>query len=232
MAGISPINGQPLNQDARTGHTGEEEPAISWSHQERRIAAERARGRSCFHCALRRSCFPDHLNEETFTEIDRIAHGRGPVARGETIFNAGDPFENVYTVRSGTLRISTIDHNGAEQVIGFTLPGEITGIESLGSEGDCTRAVTLERTTLCAIPVDRLLAIAQSHPGLQRRVHQLAGGIIRRDRVHFRELAGSTRINTCCCSPRTRSGGTEQPRSPPMRSISPCTGTISPITSA
>ncbi len=184
-----PINGQSPEQHARTGVDDFMEPYRAPGH---RIATGWAHGRSCFHCALRRACFPGHLNNEITAEIDHIAHGRGPVARGESIFNAGDPFESVYTVRSGALRTSVIDHTGAEQVIGFILPGEIAGIESLGSGRHCTRAVALERTTVCALPIDRLLAIAQSHPNLQRRVHQFAGGMIRRDHAHFRELGRHT----------------------------------------
>ncbi len=185
MAGISPINGRALDQHARTG---DDDLTVPYHHPDSPIAPRRAHDRSCFHCALRRSCFPGHLNDEILNEIDHIAHGRGPVARGETIFNTGDPFRCVYTVRSGALRTSMVDRTGAEQVIGFTLPGEIAGIESLGSGQHCTRAVALDRTTVCAIPVDRLLGLAQSHPGLQRRVHQLAGGMIRRGHAHFREL--------------------------------------------
>ncbi len=188
MPEVLPINGQSLEQHARTGHTSGDAFTVSWHDPDRRVDTGRTHGRSCFHCALRRSCFPGHLNGEIFSEIDHIAHGRGPVARGETIFNVGDAFESVYTVRSGALRISMIDPAGGEQVIGFTLPGEIAGIESLGNGRHCTLAVALERTTVCALPIDRLLAIAQSHPSLQRRVHQLAGGVIRRNHAHFREL--------------------------------------------
>jgi len=192
MPGISPIDGQSLETHARTGNTRGDDVTVLYRDPERRVAAERTNRRSCFQCALRRSCFPGALNDALYSEIDHIAHGRGPVARGDTIFNAGDGFEAVYTVRSGALRTSMIDANGAEQVIGFTLPGEIAGMESLGSGRHCTRAIALERTTVCAIPIDRLLAIAQSHPGLQRRVHQLAGGMIRRDHAHFRELGRHT----------------------------------------
>jgi len=134
--------------------------AVLYPDPDRPVHAERTNGRSCFHCALRRSCFPGTLNDEIYSEIDRIAHGRGPVARGDTIFNSGDEFEAVYTVRSGALRTSMVDVTGVEQVIGFTLPGEIAGVESLGSGRHCTRAIALERTTVCAIPIDRLLAIA------------------------------------------------------------------------
>ncbi|WP_070987979.1 cyclic nucleotide-binding domain-containing protein [Halofilum ochraceum] len=183
-----PINGRSQERHARTVRTDENGLSMPHHDAHRRVAARMANHRSCFQCALRRSCFPGNLNDEIFGEIDRIAVARGPVARGETIFSTGDPFRCVYTVRSGALRTSMIDRTGAEQVIGFTLPGEIVGIESLGREQHCTRAVALERTTMCAIPVDRLLRVAQSHPGLQRRVHEIAGDMIRRDHAHFREL--------------------------------------------
>ncbi len=188
MPRISPIDGGTQEHNARTVHAGEGDLSVPYRHSDRRLSAGRASERSCFHCALRSACFPGHLNDEITSEINRIAHGRGPVARGETIFNTGDAFQCVYSVRSGALRTSMIDRTGAEQVIGFTLPGEIAGLESLGSGQHCTRSIALERTTVCAIPVDRLLAVAQAHPGLQQRVHQLAGGIIRRGHAHFREL--------------------------------------------
>ncbi len=188
MPRTAPINGRSLEQHARAGDADTDGFIVSSRQSGRRVALGQPRERSCFQCALRRSCFPGHLKNDITSEIDHIAHGRGPVARGETIFNAGDAFQCVYTVRSGALRTSMVDQHGAEQVIGFTLPGEIAGLESLGSGQHCTRAIALERTTVCAIPVDRLLAVAQAHPGLQQRVHQLAGGMIRRGHAHFREL--------------------------------------------
>ena len=189
-----PSNGQPLGQLARDPGTGNAGANGVLPYDRRGIPRETApiQKRSCFHCALRSSCFPGRLTEDIVSGIDRIAHGRGPIPRGDTIFSAGEPFECVYTVRSGALRTSMIDGSGAEQVIGFTLPGEIAGLESLGGERYCTHAVALERTAICAIPIDRLLELAHSNPGLQRRLHQLAGGIIRRDHAHFRELGRHT----------------------------------------
>jgi CRP/FNR family transcriptional regulator len=192
MARNSAVSGSSRDLYSTDGTAHHRDIAVLNHRSGQRALDPSSRARSCFHCALRRSCFPGRLNDDIVREINRVAHGRGPATRGETIFNTGDPFRCVYTVRSGALRTSMVDRSGAEQVIGFTLPGEIAGIESIGRNAHCTQAVALQRTTVCAIPLDGLLGVAQSHPGLQRRFQRITGDMIRRNHTHFRELGRHT----------------------------------------
>jgi len=62
-----------------------------------------------------------------------------------------------YIIKSGSAKLYFICENGNEQVVGFYLPGEILGLDALGSGRHQTSALALERTSLCVIPISGLV---------------------------------------------------------------------------
>src|SRR5689334_16148338 len=53
---------------------------------------------------------------------------------GKTLVEAGSPATAIYTVRAGCLKSFTVDADGTERVRGFYLPGDIVGLDALGSD--------------------------------------------------------------------------------------------------
>lgn len=73
-----------------------------------------------------------------------------PLQRGDYLYNAGDKFSSLYAVRSGSLKVFSIDDQGEEQVVGFYLPGEILGMDTIDTREHITSAKSMTRVS-CAM---------------------------------------------------------------------------------
>src|SRR6185295_9265729 len=88
---------------------------------------------NCTSCNLRELCLPGGLCTEDLEQVQSIVYARRRVKRGERVFKAGDEFEAVYAIRSGFFKISVVDGDGREQVTGFSMAGELLGMDAMGS---------------------------------------------------------------------------------------------------
>lgn len=136
--------------------------------------------RSCSECSLRTLCLPAGISGDDLAQLDRVVRSRMPLDAGDALFHAGDAFEHIFVVRGGCLRTAQPADDGAEQLIGFHLPGELVGLEAISDGRHYLDAVALERTSVCAVPFTQLEQVASSVPGLQ---HQLLR-IISREMAH------------------------------------------------
>jgi CRP/FNR family transcriptional regulator len=128
---------------------------------------------TCKSCGVRRFCCPGGqggYDPETFA---RILKRRRVVRRGEYLFRAGDPFHSLYTVCEGCVKTYALDRDGAVQVTGFMVPGELIGISGLTHRRHVCNAVALERTVVCEILCSRLEELRDQVPRLGRDVFEL-----------------------------------------------------------
>lgn len=136
---------------------------------------------SCKNCGLNELCLPHSLNETEMDILDAQVERKKPLQKGETLFSQGDRFHSLYAVRSGSVKTYTIDSNGEEQVIGFHLPGELIGLDAIGTESFQNSAKALETSSFCEIPYDKMTQLSQKIGNLQRHMYQLLGREIRQD---------------------------------------------------
>lgn len=128
---------------------------------------------ACRDCSLASLCLPMGLKAEDVDRLDAIVKRSRPLQRGDNLFRAGDPFRNVYVVKTGAVKTFTQSNEGDEQVVGFHLPGEILGFDAIqdGSHGCNARA--LETTAICELPFDRLEDLSAGIPSLQHQMFRL-----------------------------------------------------------
>jgi len=99
-------------------------------------------------------------------ELHVLVDHVGPFQAGDYLFRAGDPFDSIAAVRAGMVK-------GNEQVLGFSLPGEVIGLNAIhGARFPCN-AVALDTVYLCRISFPRLSLLATRMPGLQARLFSL-----------------------------------------------------------
>lgn len=128
---------------------------------------------SCGDCRLNAICLPISLQVADIDRLDRIIQRGRPLQKGDYLYRAGEKFESVYAVRSGTIKAVNITNDGQEQVTGFYLPGEILGMDGLAQNRHSNSAIALETSAVCEIPFSRLEELSLRLPSLQRHFFSL-----------------------------------------------------------
>jgi len=140
----------------------------------RRVAVDMtALKTACSNCNLRELCLPSHLTEDEIVQLDSLVQLRKKVRRGEALYHAGEPFTAIYAVRSGFFKTRVTTEDGRDQVTGFSMAGEILGMDGISSEKHNCDAVALEDSEICIIPFDRLETLSHEVPSLQRHFHKV-----------------------------------------------------------
>jgi len=138
---------------------------------------------SCKDCRLRQFCLAADLNSEELGMFERITQHRRSLERGAQVFHSGDTFNTLYMVRTGSLKTYALTPDGREQITGFYLPGDLIGLDAMGSGVHGSGAEALETTSLCAIPFNRLSSMKSE--SIQQRLLTLASEQIQNRDQHI-----------------------------------------------
>lgn len=131
---------------------------------------ERDERHPCFGCAVREISLCGVLESEEL----RAYKQTGSTVRydaGATIFFEGDPAESVYTLTSGTLRLSKLLPDGRRQIAGFIFPGNFLGITMEEEHAFTAEAIT--PAELCRFARPRFETYLRDHPQMERRLYAL-----------------------------------------------------------
>jgi CRP/FNR family transcriptional regulator len=129
---------------------------------------------SCDKCRLSSVCIAAGLNAKELHELDRLIERPAPMHCGKHIYRQSDPFNNLYVIRSGSVKNYTDTRNGTEHVLGFTLPGEMLTLEVMASGSYSSSAIALETTSLCKLPFEVFESLCQRIPRLQKNLFNIA----------------------------------------------------------
>lgn len=145
----------------------------------------RASWRSCHECLLRQLCLTAGADASTINSLDRVVRRRRPIARNAHVFRAGSALTRIYVAREGCFKTVVSSEYGEQQIIGFHLPGEIMGLDALGSGIHRCDAIALETAWVCEVALEDLHAAAAHAPGLQRQLLRVIGHSMGRDQDHL-----------------------------------------------
>jgi CRP/FNR family transcriptional regulator len=140
--------------------------------------------RACAPCTLRHFCQQTGMPEAAEDYAGQVR----TVARGDSLFRAGDAQGSVFIVRSGALKTTAVTEEGEEHVLGFHLPGELVGLDALASGEHCVDAVALASTRVCAVPMHLLVERGASSPGRMRELLQIVGRQTLESQTHVEVL--------------------------------------------
>lgn len=144
--------------------------------------------RGCAQCSLQQLCLPAGIGTRELVRLDEIVRRRRPLARGERLFRFGDSLSAVYVARDGAFKTVSLSESGDEQVIGFHLPGELIGLDALGTGMHRSEAVALTTANVCEVPFDELAHVSAQVPGLQQQLMRVIGQSVGRDHDHMEML--------------------------------------------
>lgn len=128
---------------------------------------------SCANCNLQELCLPRGLDKKDLDRLGNMVEQTDALQQGEYLFRAGDPFGNLYAVRSGVIKLFLTSANGDEQIIGFFFPGEILGLDAIDDRKHACSAIALETSSCCKFSFDRLDKLCQSIDGLNSQMMRL-----------------------------------------------------------
>lgn len=145
--------------------------------------------RGCAQCSLRQLCLPAGIAPSELSRLDEIVKRRRTVQPGERLFRPGDSLHAVFVARDGAFKTITTSEEGDEQIMGFHLPGELMGLDALGSGSHRCEAVALTSANVCEVPFDELSNVAALLPSLQQQLLRVIGQSVDRDHDHMELLA-------------------------------------------
>ena len=144
--------------------------------------------RGCSQCSLRQLCLPAGIDPAELARLDQIVRRRRPLQPGERLFRPGDPLRAIFVARLGAFKTISTTEDGEEQIVGFHLPGELMGLDGLGSGSHRCEAVALAPATVCEVPFDELVAVSALLPSLQQQLLRVIGQSVDRDQDHMAML--------------------------------------------
>ena len=127
----------------------------------------------CSTCAFSQACLAEGMDKSGLRNLHMLVEHTGPLHTGDHVFRAGDPFEAIAAVRSGTVKTYTIDREGREHVLGFHFPGEVIGLDGIDGDRYPCNAVALDTVMLCQFSFPKISVLAAQLPGLQRHLFRL-----------------------------------------------------------
>ena len=127
----------------------------------------------CSTCHLRDLCLPCGMTSPDVQRLDDLMFGRRKVAAGQPLYHAGEKFQFIYAVRSGTFKSELALRDGREQVSGFHMAGELMGLDGLAQSQHASTAIALEDAEVCTIPYANLAELSAGNAGMQIIVSKL-----------------------------------------------------------
>ncbi|MGC3965773.1 MAG: helix-turn-helix domain-containing protein [Rhodocyclaceae bacterium] len=92
------------------------------------------------------------------------------ISRGRYVFHAGDRFDGVYAIRTGSFLTEVGTESGQEQVTCFYFAGEVFGFDGMQDNLHRCSVRALEDSEIYMIPSGRVRDPMSQSPGLQRQL--------------------------------------------------------------
>lgn len=135
--------------------------------------------RSCGECPRAPKCIGLGLEDDELPKVLKISARTRIIHKNEKLFNDGDPFQFLYVVRSGAIKTYKTTEAGDEQVMDFCLPGDLIGLNSLGSDVYQSHAVALNTTSVCIFDIKKIEQLCEQSPLFQKKLLARFGSTIR-----------------------------------------------------
>ncbi|WP_374556859.1 helix-turn-helix domain-containing protein [Thermomonas sp.] len=145
--------------------------------------------RSCADCSLQMLCLPAGVDADDLGRLESVVQRRKPLAKGDSLYRTGDPLRGVFVASEGSFKTVVINPAGEEHVLGFHLPGELFGLDAVGTGQHRCEAVALSDARVCELPFAQLSDIAAKLPSLQRQLLRVIGQSADRDHDHVDVLS-------------------------------------------
>ena len=114
------------------------------------------------------------------------------LGRGEILYRDGEYLQSLYAVRAGFIKCSAQRVGGSRHILRFLLPGDVAGLDALGSGVHMTDALALDDCEVCVVPVSRAQLLADTRSALGAHLRSLLAREIGEAQAHASSLATFT----------------------------------------
>ncbi len=133
----------------------------------------RSKRRACSQCSLVDLCLPMGLSKDEIGQLEQLIQPSHTYNENEFLCRQDDEFKAVYAIRSGMFKSQTLDQQGNERILGFHLPGELVGLDGIYGQHYPSNIIALDTSTVCAVPYNGLMSLAEKIPSLQHQLLRL-----------------------------------------------------------
>jgi CRP/FNR family transcriptional regulator len=138
----------------------------------------------CNDCSRTSVCLASTLDSDELAEFDAIVKHSKKLSRGDFLYQAGDVFDSIYVIRSGSIKTFIDDEDGREQILGFSIQGDVVALDGATLSTYPTTAQALETTYVCEIPFARYMELAARIPSLYQQLLTQMSHQIRNEEEH------------------------------------------------
>lgn len=135
----------------------------------------------CSGCSLRDMCLPSGMADDHLDDVGDLVYTHLRLRRGDSLFRAGDVFNSLYAIRTGSFKAVSRMADGRDQVTGFSMAGELLGMDAIAPERHGCDVAALEDSEVCVIPYARLIELCASVNEFQRQFHKIMSREIERE---------------------------------------------------
>lgn len=119
----------------------------------------------CRRCSLRESALFAGLREADFEKIHHPIN-QFVLQPGQTLYQGGDAGQQIYTIRSGMIKLVQYLPDGAQRIVRLVKTADVTGLEALLGQAYEHNAIVMQTTEICCLPVDTVKALSGDNPTL------------------------------------------------------------------
>lgn len=132
---------------------------------------------TCEHCALSRNC-TENTESNGFTANNPVLTHK-IYHKGDKLYGAGEAFNALYIMRSGSAKACITSVDAQEQIVEFCFPGDLVGIDGFAQRQHAHTVTFLETSSVCYISLTSVNALlAQSEMGRQQLLGNMSNSLI------------------------------------------------------
>ncbi|WPG41357.1 Crp/Fnr family transcriptional regulator [Variovorax sp. EBFNA2] len=132
--------------------------------------------------AIDRECASRHTADTLRLLCEQLNPQRRVVHRGDTVYQAGERFGNLYILNSGFFKIVNLSADGREQVVGLKFRGDWLGFDGIAGARYSCDAVAMDTGEIWVVAYEALLAASITCPELLQLMHCAMSREIAHDR--------------------------------------------------
>lgn len=135
----------------------------------------------CQNCRLVELCLPCGLQKIELEQFETIVKNKAPLLSDQYLYQQDDKCQSLFVVKTGSFRSFIYSEDGAEQTIGFYLPGELMGFDGFQHGRFASSSIALETSKVCELPLSQLNELCRLIPSLQSQMLRFLGKEIESD---------------------------------------------------